>query len=78
MIDCTPPSLVGEPCRSLSLQMANQMDALMSRLGDVLKPTTDRLNRLERAVERLAGAIHSDTDGSGAMGADPAGGSGLP
>jgi hypothetical protein len=54
--------------------MANQMDALMSRLGDVLKPTTERLNRLERAVEKLAGALHTGVEGE-----DPAaGGSGLP
>jgi hypothetical protein len=62
------------PCSSLSVQMANQMDALMSRLGDVLKPTTERLNRLERAVEKLAGALHTGVEGE-----DPAaGGSGLP
>jgi hypothetical protein len=46
--------------RSLSVQMASQMDALMSRLSDVLKPTTERLNRLERAVERLAEAVQPD------------------
>ena len=56
---------------ALQHSLASQMDALMGRLGDVLRPTTERLNRLERAVEKLADAVHRDAvcSGLGAAGA---------
>ena len=63
-VGLAPTSLeatLGALQHSLASQMASQMDALMGRLGDVLRPTTERLNRLERAVEKLADAMHRDT-----------------
>ena len=46
--------------RLFSAQMAAQMDSLVDRVGAILLPTAERLNRLERAVEKLADVVQTD------------------
>jgi hypothetical protein len=47
---------------SLSTQMASQMDGLLQRMGDLLRPTTQRLAKLERVVEKLSTAVRVPMD----------------
>ena len=51
-----PPSLA-EFQGLISQQLASGMDMLLDRVSDRLRPANDRIDRLERAIERLAVAV---------------------